>query len=84
MTHGAFEQKAGACCMEHWDPIGIRDEPNAQDEYDSYIGGVYDLLLQSATEQEIAAHLLNIMKEKSGDRRPSRGHSKDCARAEGH
>ena len=23
--------------MEHWDPIGISDEPNAADEYDLYI-----------------------------------------------
>jgi hypothetical protein len=24
-----------------WDPIGIRDESNAQDEYDGYLGGVF-------------------------------------------
>jgi hypothetical protein len=27
--------------MSVWDPIGIKDRPNAQDEYDSYLGGVY-------------------------------------------
>lgn len=30
--------------MTVWDPIGVRDEPNAQDEYDSYLGGVFGLL----------------------------------------
>jgi len=27
-----------------WDPIGIKDEPRAQGEYDSYVGGVFNLL----------------------------------------
>lgn len=31
--------------MDVWDPIGVKDEPNAQDEYDSYLGGVYELLV---------------------------------------
>src|SRR5271165_827099 len=31
-----------------WDPIGIRDEPNAQDEYNGYIGRVYELLVSKA------------------------------------
>jgi hypothetical protein len=31
--------------MDVWDPIGIKDEPKAQDEYDSYLGGVYGLLV---------------------------------------
>jgi hypothetical protein len=26
--------------MERWDPIGVNGIPEAQDEYDSYIGGV--------------------------------------------
>ena len=25
---------------EHWDPMGVADEPAAQDEYDAYVGGV--------------------------------------------
>jgi len=31
--------------MDVWDPIGVKDEPNAQDEYDGYLGGVYELLV---------------------------------------
>jgi hypothetical protein len=26
-----------------WDPIGVRGEPNARDEYDSYVPEVYSL-----------------------------------------
>ena len=50
--------------LRSWDPIGIRDEPNAQNEYDSYLGGIYELLVRRATEQEIAAHLFNIVKDR--------------------
>ena len=24
-----------------WDPIGVKNEPNAQDEYDGYLGEIY-------------------------------------------
>lgn len=42
------------------DPIGISDVPEAADEYDSYIGGVYDLLEQGASEERIRAYLRKI------------------------
>ena len=43
--------------LEEWDPIGIRDEPLAQDEYDSYLRHIYDLLARDASELQIANHL---------------------------
>ncbi len=46
--------------LEEWDPIGIVNEPMAQDEYDSYLGGLYDLLAGNATEAEIAQHLNEV------------------------
>ncbi|MCW3100549.1 MAG: hypothetical protein JWL77_6167 [Chthonomonadaceae bacterium] len=42
--------------LEDWDPIGIRDEPNAQDEYDAYLGGMYTLLDQNATNTRSQQH----------------------------
>ncbi len=32
--------------LRNWDPIGIADIPEAQDEYDSYISQVYGLLIR--------------------------------------
>jgi hypothetical protein len=32
--------------MREWDPIGVADIPEATDEYDSYIGEVYGLLVR--------------------------------------
>ena len=49
-----------------WDPIGVKDEPNAQDEYDGYVGEIYGLLIQKATDQEITDRLLSIVQETMG------------------
>jgi hypothetical protein len=47
--------------MESWDPIGVRDFPGAQDEYDGYVGKVYVMLMDDrASSQAIAAYLHDI------------------------
>ena len=56
----------GRVLLQDWDPIGINHEPNAQDEYDGYVGEIYELLLRQATEDEISAHLLQIVQERMG------------------
>lgn len=43
--------------LEVWDPIGIKDEPNAQDEYDGYIGEVYELLVSHADDSRLIEYL---------------------------
>jgi hypothetical protein len=47
----------------HWDPIGIRDEPGAQDEYDSYLGGLGRRLHDGAGSDAVAEYLSNIERE---------------------
>jgi hypothetical protein len=44
--------------LEVWDPIGVSDEPNAQDEYDGYIGRAFELLVKGGSDEEIIEHLL--------------------------
>lgn len=39
------------------DPIGVRDEPRAQNEYDAHVGGVNRLLATGASARQIAKHL---------------------------
>jgi hypothetical protein len=41
--------------VKEWDPIGIKDEPRAQNEYDSYIGGVFSLPVNHGSDKEIEA-----------------------------
>lgn len=40
--------------MDQWDPIGVKDEPNAADEYDGYLGDILLLLKHNASVEEIA------------------------------
>ena len=49
-----------------WDPIGVSEVPEAQDEYDSYVGGVYRLLASGASEDEIIGHLYRIESDTMG------------------
>ncbi|HEY3331966.1 MAG TPA: hypothetical protein VGK19_18180 [Capsulimonadaceae bacterium] len=52
--------------LEKWDPIGVRTEPMAQDEYDNYIGLIYTLLIGSASDSDIVEHIRKIETEKMG------------------
>ena len=52
--------------LHDWDPIGVQDEPSAQDEYDSYVGGMYRLLADGASTVEVAKHLARIEGEQMG------------------
>jgi hypothetical protein len=56
----------GAILLKEWDPIGVKDEPLAQGEYEGYIGGVYRLLASRATEMEVAEHLSRAEAESIG------------------
>ena len=49
------------CGSGVWDPIGVKDEPNAQDEYNGYRGGVYSLPASSASDERIEGHLWQIV-----------------------
>ena len=49
-----------------WDPIGVKEEPNAQDEYDSYTGPIFDLLSSHATDEELRDRLLYFVNELMG------------------
>jgi len=52
--------------MSKWDPIGVSDVPEAADEYDSYIDGVWSLLKNTASDDVIAEYLRKIETERMG------------------
>jgi hypothetical protein len=52
--------------MEQWDPIGVSDTPDAADEYDLYIGDVYELLKRGASAAKIGAYLRGIEVDRMG------------------
>ena len=53
--------------MREWDPIGVRGIPEAADEYDSYVGKAYVMLLdEHANAATIEAYLLEIATKHMG------------------
>jgi len=46
--------------LKEWDPIGVADIPEAQDEYDAYVTGVYKRLISRASEDALFAYLWEI------------------------
>ena len=55
-----IQEKIRPVLMAEWDPIGVDGIPEAADEYDSYIGGIYVLLRDGASDEKIAGHLAEI------------------------
>ena len=49
-----------------WDPIGVGDEPNAQDEYDDYISPLLHLLHRREPVEVIAEWLTNLVEKHIG------------------
>ncbi len=48
-----YKSKIQEILIQRWDPIGIGDDDAAQDEYDSYIEPLCQLLLSQQSKQEI-------------------------------
>jgi len=61
-----IQESIGQVLMQDWDPIGLSDVPEAQGEYDAYVGGVYRLLVSGASEDEIIEHLYKIESDTIG------------------
>jgi hypothetical protein len=64
-----------------WDPIGVNSHPQCRDEYDSYVDGVYELLVSGASDDEIAGHLLHIASETMGLAGPTLEHMRPTVQA---
>jgi hypothetical protein len=66
-----YHQAIKRALLKEWDPIGVGDIPEAHDEYDSYVGTIYKLLISNQSKQEIADYLCWLETEHmglSGDR----------------
>jgi hypothetical protein len=49
-----------------WDPIGVKDEPHARDEYADYVSQIFDLVVKRYPTDEIAERLSSIMETYMG------------------
>jgi len=50
----------------YWDPIGVNDDFDARSEYQSYIGGLYKLILTNGNAEKLKNYLRKIEKEEIG------------------
>jgi hypothetical protein len=60
--HAAIHQ----ILMSRWDPIGVRNVPEAQDEYDAYVTGIYGRLIHRAARHELLDYLWWVETEHMG------------------
>lgn len=69
--------------MQEWDPIGVRGEPAARDEYDSYVVEAYEMLMEKrADAPTIAAVLSDIATVRIGLSNTTDG-AENCKRVAG-
>jgi hypothetical protein len=52
--------------LADWDPIGIRDVPQAHDEYDEYVPPIARMLAERTTAVELSDRLLKIERDALG------------------
>jgi hypothetical protein len=52
--------------LNDWDPIGIREYSEAQDEYDAYVEDVLTILDRATDDHELCGYLLRLEKEHMG------------------
>ena len=50
-------QKIHNIFLRDWDPIGIQNIPEAQDEYDGYVSNVFNLLISGKSQKELFEYL---------------------------
>jgi hypothetical protein len=43
--------------LQDWDPIGVSHVPEAQDEYDSYVGEIHGMLIRHEAKHKLFDHL---------------------------
>lgn len=55
-----IQQSIRRVLMDHWDPIGVKGMPGAEDEYDSYIGPIYRMLTSGASTEDLVERLFHI------------------------
>lgn len=61
-----MSKKIREILMNHWDPIGVKELPEAQGEYDMYIPDIMTLLSERASPEKISQYLLWVEQARMG------------------
>ena len=55
-----YHERIRAILLKEWDPIGVADVPQARDEYDSYVGQIYAMLIRHEARHALVDHLWQV------------------------
>lgn len=61
-----------------WDPIGIKDVPEAEDEYDGYVDGIFLILKSMCSREQLLDYLWSLETESMGLTGDREGAEKFC------
>jgi hypothetical protein len=61
-----YHKAIRAVLLREWDPIGVAEEPDAQDEYDSYIHEIHGMLIRHEPRHRLVDHLWWVETEHMG------------------
>ncbi len=61
-----YHREVKRILIQEWDPIGVADVPEAQDEYDAYVPGVHHLLIHRASSRDVFDYLWQIETDHMG------------------
>ncbi len=68
---GQLLQRINEVLQYIWDPIGVREVPEAYDEYISYADTIWRAVLKGQSKAELSAYLTSVTTERMGlDPRP--------------
>ncbi len=60
MTNRSLHQDVRKILLTDWDPIGVRDVPQAQDEYDDYVPRIAEMVTNRRSIVEVSEYLLHL------------------------
>jgi hypothetical protein len=61
MSYRSKLQSIRTLLLDEWDPIGVKDQPAAQDEYDQYLPPILALLERGALADDIEQYLGDVV-----------------------
>lgn len=61
-----FHEAIRRALLKEWDPIGVGEITEAQDEYDSYVSTIYKMLISRASRHEVFDYLWWLETEHMG------------------
>ena len=61
-----IQRQIDSVLLRDWDPIGVADVPEAQDEYRGYSRGVYDVAVETRSARAVAEHLIRVERDRMG------------------